>query len=136
MKKTLILDTPLLINGKEIKELDYDANEITALQFSEACMKASELSKNSSSLTLKLKENDYGLHLYLGFAAIIAINPEIDLKDLERIKGNDVLKITDIGTVFIFRKSEANSQEKKYAQPCETTPDTSIQVSEKSENNA
>lgn len=136
MKKTLILDTPLLINGKEIKELDYDANEITALQFSEACMKASELSKNSSSLTLKLKENDYGLHLYLGFAAIIAINPEIDLKDLERIKGNDVLKITDIGTVFIFRKSEANSQEKESAQPCETTPDTSTPASEKSENNA
>lgn len=135
MKQTLILETPLLINGKEIKELDYDANEITALQFSEACMKASELSKNSSSFTLRLKENDYGLHLYLGFEAIIAINPEIDLKDLERIKGKDILKITDIGMVFIFRKSEADSQEKELGQLCETMPDTSTAVSETSESN-
>ena len=37
MKDTLTLETPILINGKEISELTYDAKEITALQFSEAC---------------------------------------------------------------------------------------------------
>ena len=134
MLKTLKLSNPLLINGQQYTELEYDASEITATQFSEACMKASEMSKNSGNISFKLKENDYALHLYLGFMAIIAVNPSIDLKDLERIKGYDTLKVTDIGMLFIYRKSEGISVGSDSEQPSETTPATSTPALEKSDN--
>lgn len=133
MIEKLKLDTPLLVNGKKYEELEYDTSEITAMQFSEACMKASEMSKNTTSISFKLKENDYALHLYLGFMAVIAVNPEIDLKDLERIKGLDTLKFTDIGMLFIYRKSGGTSQESDSENSCETTPDTSTPALETSE---
>ena len=102
-KNTLTLDNPIFINGKEVKELTYDAQEITAEHFSIACAKSAAVDK-SRAVTLKLKENDHALHLYLGMMAVIAVNPDIDVTDLERIKGFDVLDLTNIGTFFILRK--------------------------------
>lgn len=110
MKKTLTLDMPITIDGKQVKELTYDALEITAQQFSEACARSSALDKNKT-FSFKMRENDYALHLYLGMMAVVAVNPSIDISDLERIKGNDVLKLSDIGMLFILRRSEATSGE-------------------------
>lgn len=109
-KNTLVLDNPILINGKEVKELTYDAQEITAEQFSIACAKSAAVDK-SRAVTLKAKENDYALHLYLGMMAVVAVNPDIDISDLERVKGFDVLDLTNIGTFFIVRKSVEPSEE-------------------------
>ena len=36
MKDTLTLENPILINGKEVSELTYDAKEITDLRFQNA----------------------------------------------------------------------------------------------------
>lgn len=108
--KTLKLDNPILINGKEFTEFKYDANEITAEQFSVACARSAALDKNKT-ITFKVKENDFGLQLYLGMMAIISVNPEIDVNDLERVKGFDVLKIQDIGWLFMLRRSEGTSEE-------------------------
>jgi hypothetical protein len=130
-KNTLTLDNPIIINGKEVKELTYDAQEITAEQFSIACIKSASLDK-SRAMTLKAKENDYSLHLYLGMMAVIAVNPDIDVSDLERIKGFDVLDLTNIGTFFIVRKSAAPSVEGNSGEQSENTPATSTQASEKS----
>ena len=131
-KHTLILDNPIKINGKEVNELTYDAQEITAEQFSIACAKSAALDK-SRAVTLKVKENDHALHLYLGMMAIIAVNPDIDVSDLERIKGFDVLSLTNIGTFFILRKSVAPSEEPDSEASSEVTADISKQVSETSE---
>lgn len=131
-KKTLVLDNPIKINGEDVSELTYDPMEITAEQFSLACAKSAALEK-TKAFTLKIRENDYALHLYLGMMAVIAINPDIDISDLERIKGFDVLALTDIGTFFILRKPEAPSGGNNSEKPSESTADTSMQTSEKSE---
>lgn len=131
-KNTLVLDNPILINGKEVKELTYDPQEITAEQFSIACAKAASMEK-TKTLTLKVKENDHALHMYLGMMAIIAVNPEIDVSDLERIKGFDILDVTNIGTFFILRRQAEPSEETRSGEPSETTVSTLTQASENSE---
>ena len=45
-------------------------------------------------------EFDFGLHLYLGYAAIVAVNPTYDFSDLERMKGADVVEVMAIGRKF------------------------------------
>lgn len=131
-KNTLVLDNPIKINGKEVKELTYDPMEITAEQFSIACAKSAAMDKNKA-FTFKLKENDHALHLYLGMMAIIAVNPDIDLSDLERIKGFDILDLTNIGSFFIFRKLAVPSGESDSGSSSEGTANISTQTSEKSE---
>lgn len=110
MSNKIKLQEAITINGKQVKELTYDAMEITAGQFSEACARSAAIDKNKS-FSFKMRENDYALHLYLGMMAIIAVNPDIDITDLERIKGFDVLAIADIGMLFTLRRSVATSEE-------------------------
>lgn len=131
-KHTLVLDTPIKISGKEVSELTYDPQEITAEQFSIACAKSAAMDK-SKSFTFKTKENDYALHLYLGMMAVIAVNPDIDISDLERIKGFDVLDLTNIGTFFIMRKQAVLSPVSNSAEPSANTENTSTQASTTSE---
>ena len=106
----ITLQEPITINGKQVKELSYDALQITAAQFSEACARSSAIDKNKT-FSFKMRENDYALHLYLGMMAIVAVNPEIDIADLERVQGFDVLAIADIGMLFTLRRSVAPSEE-------------------------
>lgn len=128
-KNTLILDNPITINGKEVKELTYDPQEITAEHFSIACAKSAALEK-TKTLTLKVKENDYALHLYLGMMSVIAVNPGIDVTDLERIKGFDVLSLTNIGHFFTLRKQAVPSEGNSSAEQSENTASTSTAASE------
>ena len=131
-KKSFKLDVPLKVNGKDITELFYDPMEITAAQFSEACARSAALDK-SKAVTFKTRQNDYALHLYLGMMAVTAVMPEIDISDLERIKGYDVLELTDIGMVFIYRRWEAASGETNSEKRSDSTPDSSTQASMTSE---
>ena len=110
MKNTLTLDSAIKINGKDVTELTYDAQKITAIQFSEACARSAAIDK-TKTFAFKFKENDYALHLYLGMMAVIAVNPDIDISDLERIEGFDVLKLTQIGMLFTLRRSAEPSEE-------------------------
>lgn len=55
-------------------------------------------------------EFDFGLHLYLGYAAIVAVNPTYDFSDLERMKGADVVEVMALGRNFML-KSEPEPQE-------------------------
>lgn len=130
-KNTLILDNPITINGKEVKELTYDPQEITAEHFNIACAKSAAIDK-TRTMTLKLKENDHALHLYLGMMAVIAVNPDIDVTDLERVKGFDVLDLTNIGAFFIFRKSAVPSGVSSSDEQSENTANISTQTSKTS----
>ena len=94
MKNTIKLDNPVQINGKSYNELTYDISEITAQAFAEADARKLSASGSKNGNAAGAAELDYGLHLYLGFAAVIAVNPEIDISDLERVRGYDVMKIT------------------------------------------
>ena len=132
---TLKLKNPIMINGEEVKEMTYDANEIDGILFAtaEAKKKAAAGMKNMSISAAA--EFDFALHLYLGMAAIVAVNPSYDFSDLERIKGHDVTEVMNIGRNFMLKSDEA-AQESDSDEPIETTPESTTparQNSKKSE---
>ena len=119
MKGPLTLKNPILINNKTISEMTYDSNEITGALFSEAeAMRKRAAGMRNVSINPAI---DFGLHLYLGYAAIIAVNPGNDFSDLERIHGGDLMTIMDIGRNFILQ-SEDSSPESGSDEPSGTTP--------------
>ena len=130
LKGTIVLRNPITINGKTVKELTYDANEITSAMFAEADARKILASGAKSGNLSGAVELDYGLHLYLGFAAIIAVNPEIDFTDLERIKGPDVMQVMKVGRNFII--SSVASEEDSSDEQSEITPELSTHQSQTS----
>lgn len=122
MEKILKLKNPIMINGAEVAEMTYDSNEIDGLLFAtaEAKRKAAVGLKDSMAAA---PEFDFSLHLYLGFAAIVAKNKAYDWSDLERIKGADVREVMNIGRNFIYNADEA-SQQNDSAEHTETTPES------------
>ena len=133
MKNKIKLSNPLTINNKKRTELTYDANEITAQMFAEADSRKLTASGSKSGNAAGAAELDYGLHLYLGFEAIIAVNPEIDMSDLERVHGYDVMQSMRIGRDFISGRSEEPSSQNSSGEQSETTPEPSTPQSETSE---
>lgn len=107
------------INGKNYKTLSYDMREITAAQFSEASMKGK---------TVAVKECDHSFHLYLGFMGIIAVNQEIDISDLERMKGMDLVQVTNLGLGFICGVLESGSPEEDSENASEIIAEPTIQA--------
>ena len=120
---TLKLKNPIKIDGKEVKELTYDINEIDALLFAEADAKKKAATGMKTMSLSPAAEFDPGLHLYLGFAAIIAVNRNIDFADLERMKGRDTMEVMKIGRNFML-SSEEDSQESDSDELSETTPES------------
>lgn len=129
MKETLKLRHPIDIDGKKVKALTYDSEEITAALFAEADTlkkKAAGISNMSISPAI---EFDFGLHLYIGFAAIIAVNPEYDFTDLERIKGSDIRDVMNVGRRFFIASAE-DGQPNSSANASETTAEPTTPESE------
>jgi hypothetical protein len=126
MNGILKLKTPILVNGSDVCELAYNTENITSAHFCEADAKKRTACGAKNVSVTPAAELDYGLHLYLGFAAIVSTNPSIDFADLERIKGSDVVDVMKIGRNFIL-KSEVSAQSNSDEQS-ETTPDTSTQA--------
>ena len=120
---TLKLKNPIKIDGKEVKELTYDINEIDALLFAEADAKKKAATGMKTMSLSPAAEFDPGLHLYLGFAAIIAVNRNIEFTDLERMKGRDTMEVMKIGRNFML-SSEEDSQESDSDELSETTPES------------
>lgn len=116
--ETITLSNPIEINGKPYFELTYDFDEITIAQFAQAEGKSKQATKN----VISIAEFDYSLQFYLGAYAVIAINPEIDITDIERARGRDVMAIAEAGRFFTSTSegSDQNSSEK----PSETTPES------------
>ena len=110
MKKELKLENPIMINGQQRDVLTYDAQEITAVLFTEAESRKLSAIASKAGNRAGAVELDYGFHLYLGFAAIVAVNPDIDMSDLERLKGRDVLEVMKIGRNFIISRLEEPSE--------------------------
>lgn len=123
MKKTLTLENQIEINGKTVKELDYDIDEITGELFAEADAKKMAAAGSKSGNLAGAPELDYSLQLYIGYAAIIAVNQEIDWSDLKRIKGYDNMKVLHIGRSFVI--GSGASQEEDSEEPTETTEEPS-----------
>jgi hypothetical protein len=121
MKHELKLTVPIKINDKKVTELSYDFDELDG----EAFLRASDNS------VAKMKtgragayEVDYGLHLYLGYEAVLAVNENYDIHDLERLKGFDVIALQRIGRNFISGKLEELLQDDDSEPSTELTPES------------
>lgn len=126
MKGIINLVNPITVNGKEVAVLNYNTDEITGALFCEADSKR-RLAAGAKNVSIApAAEFDYGMHLYLGYAACIAANPAIDMTDLERIHGVDVVEIMAVGRNFILKSedSEQNSSD----EPSEATAAPTTQV--------
>lgn len=130
MRESIHLLKAIEINGKQYQNLTYDWDEITPGMFNRASALASAALKTGNA-NMSIMELDSSLHMYLGMMAIIAVNPEIDVQDLERVKGMDVIKIVRIGRNFISRSVVEDSEENNSDEPSDGTPEPSMQVSEK-----
>lgn len=125
MHGTLDLKNPITVNNKKVKTLKFDTNEITGLLFTEAEAKRKSAAGLTNVSISPAAEFDFGLHLYVGFAAIIAKNPECDFSDLERIQGVDLVDIMAIGRNFLLKSedaSQSNSDEQSETTPEPSTP--------------
>lgn len=126
MKSKITLKNPIMVNNSTVTEMEYDSNEINAILFAEAEAKRKAAAGSRSVSIVPAAEFDFGLHLYLGFAAIIAVNPGYDFSDMERIHGVDLVEIMNIGRNFILRseRSEADSSDEQ----SEIIPELSTQA--------
>ena len=107
MNGNITLKNPILVNGQEVNSLAYNAEGITSSLFCEADARKRAAGGAKSVSIAPAAELDYSLHLYLGFAAIIAATPSVDFSDLERIKGADVVDIMKIGRNFILKSEDS-----------------------------
>ena len=124
MKGTLKLNNPIKIDGKNVKELKYDSNEISATLFIEAESKKMHASGTGGNLAGAI-EIDYSTHMYLGFASIIAVNPDYTFEDLERVHGRDLMEVLAIGRNFIMPSDDSDqdsSDEQSETTQESTTP--------------
>lgn len=126
------LRQPIMINGKEVKELTYDTAQITVGQFCEA--EAYSFTAGGNKPKMTTHEFDHGLHVYLGMYAVIAVNPHIDITDLERIKGFDMVRLATIGRNFILTGAGGSLEQSTSGDTSEIMPELSIPAQEKSEN--
>lgn len=106
MKDTLKLRKPLTINGKQVKELTYDFEEIDGDLWEEAAQRSNRADRNYN-----IALYDYIFHKNLFFAAVIAVNPDISWEDLDRIKGFDIQNVANVGVFFITNTSEESDLE-------------------------
>lgn len=123
MKQELKLHHPVLIDGKTVDVLSYDVDEITPVLFAQADARKMQASTARTGNLSGAAELDFSLHLYLGIAAVIAINPGYDVADLERVKGRDAVALMRIGRDFFGRSEE--SEDDSSAEPSATTPEPS-----------
>ena len=124
----LILKNPIMIDGKEVKEVTYDSNEIDGILFATAETKRKAAAGMKNAAITPAAEFDFSLHLYLGFAAIIAVNRSYDFSDVERIKGHDIVEVMAIGRNFMLM-SEKEQQASDSGEPIETMQESTTQVS-------
>lgn len=97
----IVLKNPILINGKQRKELTW-TEEISSEQF----LQADELTHKGRVSVTTAAELDTGMMFYLGVMMVCAANQEIDPKDLEQIKGRDNLSLMKVGRFFLRASDE------------------------------
>lgn len=124
MKGIIKLANPITVNNRELAELQYNTDEITGALFCEADSKRRFAAGSKNVSIAPAAEFDYGLHLYLGYAAIVAASGEIDFADLERIHGADLVGIMEVGRNFIMKSEEFEQSNSDDASETTAAPTT------------
>lgn len=121
----ITLSKPVLINGEEVKEMKYDTDEIDGALYAQAENAKMTASGSKGGNLAGAVELDYSLHLYIGFAAVIAVNPAYTFEDMERIKGRSLREFSRVGRGFFIGSGSSeddNSDEQSETTPEPTTP--------------
>lgn len=131
MRDTIKLKNTILIDNKPVSEITYDGNEITAVLYAQAEAKKKVAAGMKNVNISPAVEFDFGLHLYMGFAAAIAINPAYTFEDLERTKGRDVMAFAEVGRDFLLGldTSDESSSDEQSAPTAEPTTQASPTLS-------
>lgn len=127
MKNELKLRNPIMVDGEKVTAVTYDADEINGTLFATAEARRKTAAGMKNTAISPAAEFDFGLHLYLGFAAIIAVNPTWDFSDVERIKGTDLREVMNIGRNFMLA-SDQDAQESDSDEHTEIMPESTTQV--------
>ena len=130
MRDTIKLKNPILVNGEPVKEITVNTEEITGQLYAEADTRRRIAAGTKNVAIIPAVEFDFGLHIYIGYAAAIAVNPKFTFEDLERVKGADIIQFSEVGRNFLLKSEDAelsNSDEQS-----ETTPDTTTQAQQTS----
>ena len=122
------LNKPILINGKQVDTLEWSGDDLTVELFCQADTLAGSTAKSP-----QVVEFDSKKHIYLGEAMIISVNPEIDFRDFEQLRGMDIFKVMNLGR-FLAMHSEA-SEESEPESSSDFTPENTQPQPEKSEQN-
>lgn len=135
MRQKLELRQPIMINGKNYKELEYDFEELTCEDYTTAATyadsKALRATQNGKPGAVIMEQN-ISFHMYLGMIAVVAANRElIDIADMERIRGYDLVGITQVGRNFIAGRSAEPSGQNNSERRSEATPESTIPESKK-----
>ena len=127
MQKTIKLRNPIMIDGKPVSEITHDSNEITAILYAEAeaKKKVAAGAKNAAGFSVAV-EFDFALHIYMGFAAAVAVNPSYSFEDLERVRGGDLTEFAEVGRRFLLNSD--SSQESNSEKESEPTAEPSTQA--------
>lgn len=96
---TIKLRQPLKVNGKDLNDLKLDFDAISSDGFIRAAALTNAKRANEGASSA-LAEFDYGFHLYLAFEAACAADQSVDIADLERITGYDLVQLMQAGRFF------------------------------------
>ena len=80
------------------------------MMFAEADVKKKQAAGIKNVSISPAVEFDFGLHMYVGIAAVLAVNPEYTFEDLERMKGFDLVEIMKVGRNFFLKSEEDGIQ--------------------------
>lgn len=106
--ETIKLSKPLLVNGENRTEIELDFDAVSVDQF----VKAEAYSRSKAPTNVvNLMEFDYGFHLYLAFSAATAADPSVDVADLERLTGPDLMAMARAGRNFTSGSSAGPTSE-------------------------
>lgn len=98
--ETIKLSKPLLVNGEERAELPCDMDAVTLDGFCRAEAKANAKRQSAGGSGSALAEQDYSFHVYLAFEGCVEADPSLDVADLERLTGRDIVKLMQVGRFF------------------------------------
>lgn len=124
--ETIKLSTPLKVNGKDMTELKCDMDAITPEQFIRAEALANAKRANEGAAAT-LSEVDYGFHLYLAYMGCICADSSLDLSDLERIRGRDLVRLMQVGRFFALN-ADGDSTGEASDEPSESTATSTAQA--------
>lgn len=118
--KTIALAHPITVNGKERSTINLDFEALTV----DAFTRADSRSHGGEGNVLTLMEANGTLHLNLAFEAAIAADQTLDITDLERLKGADIMKFAAAGRFFTLQSATDSTDGTSEAQSENTDEST------------